>query len=130
MLLTMYALAPRFSTVWITFSSVETERTTTFTSGLPFPDLAQARQPVGARHAQVEQNEIGIRSRDERQHLRAGRGFAHDLEVARLLERPLDAVDDQLVIVCDQDSHGRMTSSSKSCRPIVVGAADDTAGPR
>ena len=42
-------------------------------------------------------------------------GVGTKLEVARLLERPLYPVDDQLVVVGDEDSHGRM----------VVGDPDD-----
>ena len=72
------------------------------------PDLPETGEPVGARHAEVEQHEVGLRSPDHREDLGAGRRFSHDLEVARLLERPFDPVDDQLVVVGDEDSHGRM----------------------
>ena len=72
------------------------------------PDLPETGETVGARHAQVEQHEVRLRSPDHRQNLRAGRGFSDHLEVARLLERPFDPVDDQLVVVGDENSHARM----------------------
>ena len=89
------------------------------------PDLAEAGQPVGARHAEVEEHEIGLGAPDHRQNLGAGRRFSDHLEVARLLERPLDPVDDQLVVVGDEDSHACLTSSSGYGDLIVVRDPDD-----
>jgi hypothetical protein len=76
--------------------------------GVLLADAAQAREPVGARHAQVEQDEVGTRATDHRQHLRAGVALADDLEVRRLFQRALDSFYDQAVIVGDEDSHARI----------------------
>jgi hypothetical protein len=37
--------------------------------------------------------------------LRAGVAFADDLEVRRLLERSLYALDNETMVVCDENSH-------------------------
>ena len=73
-------------------------------------DLVQACEPVHVRHPHVQQHEIGRRARDDRQHLGAVLGLAHDLEAAVGLERPANAVQHQPVIICNDDTH-RIQSS-------------------
>jgi hypothetical protein len=68
-------------------------------------DLRQAGQTVCARHPQVEQDEIGIRTPDEREYLRSGGRLADDFEVLGLVQRPLDSFYDQLVIVGYKNAH-------------------------
>ena len=50
------------------------------------PDLLERREAVGARHAQVEQDDVRVRPADQRQHLAAGLSLRHDLEVGLLFE--------------------------------------------
>jgi hypothetical protein len=72
---------------------------------------AQAGESVGARHAQVEQDDVGIQAADERQHLRARVAFPDDFEVGRLLEGALHSLDYETVVVGNENAH----------REIVVG---------
>jgi len=74
MLLTMKALAPRLSTVWITFSSVETEGRRPSRRML-LADAAQAGQPVGARMRRSSSTMSGICAATSGQHLRARVAF-------------------------------------------------------
>ena len=86
-------------------------------------DAAERGQTVRAWHAEVEQDEVRLGAVDEGKHLRARGGLPDDLEVARFLERPLDPIDDQLVVVRDHDAHVRLPSPF-SISSIVVGGSD------
>src|SRR5207302_10246006 len=67
-------------------------------------DLGQAGEAVHLRHAQVEQNELGLQPSDQRQHLDAVDGLADDLEAAGLLEGLFCAFDHQAMVICNQYS--------------------------
>ena len=58
------------------------------------------------RHADVEEDEVGIRLAHQRKHLRSRLRLADDLEAAVVLERALDPVEDEPVVVGDHDAHG------------------------
>ena len=73
--------------------------------GVPRAQLIETGEPVHVRHADVEKHEVGIGLRDERKHLRARLRLAHDLEVAVRLERTLDPVEDEAMVVGDHDAH-------------------------
>ena len=75
---------------------------------MPLANLREAGEAVGPGHPQVEQDEVGIRAADHRQDLRAGRALADDLEVVGTVEGPLDPLEDQLVVVGNENAHGRM----------------------
>src|SRR5437762_358836 len=79
-------------------------------SSLPIASLERPRATADrmAVSRSVSPAALAGFSPDSRQNLRAGRGFSDHLEVARLLERPFDPVDDQLVVVGDENSHARM----------------------
>ena len=74
-------------------------------AGVAFVNRIEARQPVQAREAQVEQHEIGVRAMDERQHLGAGLGLAHDLDVLRAAERPAYRFENQAMVVGNEDAN-------------------------
>src|SRR5262249_14255830 len=57
---------------------------------------------VHTRHPDVEKDDVGLGAADERDGLAAVRGLADDLELAGLLERATDAVEDQTVVVGQQ----------------------------
>ena len=81
------------------------------------PDSAQAGKPVGPRHAQVEQDDVRIRTRDQRQHLRAGVALADDLEVRRLLKGALHTFYDQPVVVGNKNPHAGIPVDSGVAGP-------------
>ena len=84
---------------------------------MPRLDLVEAREPVHVRHAHVEQHEVGARLADEREHLRPGLRLADDLEAAVVLERPLDPVEDEPVVVGDHDAHGGSVAQGPDAPP-------------
>src|SRR5207249_349015 len=53
--------------------------------GMPFSDVTECRETVHQRHPHVEQNDIGIDSRDHWQRLASGVRHAHYLDIFRLL---------------------------------------------
>ena len=62
--------------------------------------------------------------RHEREHLRSGLRLSHDLEAAVRLERALDPVEDEAVVVGDHDSHGQQcrTGPRQGVGPDPTGA--------
>ena len=68
------------------------------------------------RHANVEEHEVGARLADEREHLRPGLRLADDLESAVGLERALDPVEDEAMVVGDHDAHGGQCRTGLRCR--------------
>ena len=79
-------------------------------------DLVQACEAVHVRHPHVEQDEIRARLADERQDLRSRLGLADDLEPAVGLERPLDPVEDEAMVVGDHDTHANQCrTGSRRC---------------
>jgi hypothetical protein len=67
--------------------------------GHPLLQELDAPEPVHAGHAQVEQHEIRIRLLRDREDLCPGLGNADDLELRPLLERNLDRLHHQGVVV-------------------------------
>jgi hypothetical protein len=66
--------------------------------------LVEAHQAVDLGHPQVEHDDVGLRALHQWQHMAALRRLADDLEVVPcLLEGIADAVEDQLVVVCQED---------------------------
>src|SRR5439155_15051981 len=76
-------------------------------------DFVEAGEPVHVRHADVEKHEVGLRPADERQDLRSRLRLTDDLEIAVLLERTANPVEDETMVVGDHDSH-RILSVSQS----------------
>ena len=68
-------------------------------------DLVEARESVHLRHADVEEDEVGARPGNEREHLRARLRLADDLELTVAVERAADPVEDEPMVVRDHDSH-------------------------
>ena len=58
------------------------------------------------RHPHVEQDEIGVRLAHEWEHLRPGLRLSDDLEATVGLERTLDPVEDEPMVVGNHDAHG------------------------
>ncbi len=82
-------------------------------------DLVEAREAVHVRHPHVEQDEVRLRAAHEGQHLCPRLRLADDLEVAVGLERTLDPVEDETVIVGDHDPH---LGSVAQARDTAAGA--------
>jgi len=83
---------------------------------MPRADLVEAGEPVHVRHAHVEKDEIRLRLADERKHLRARLCFADDLEATVRLERALDPVEDEAMVVGDHYAHGGQCRTGLRCR--------------
>ena len=71
--------------------------------------IAAERLPtrVGLRLA-LEPEARCTEAADQRQHLRAGVALSDDLEVGRLLEGSLYALDNETMIVGDEHAHGQI----------------------
>src|SRR4051812_13919596 len=94
-------------------------------------DPLQAREPVHAGHPHVEEREVGLRLRDEWQHLRAVVRLRDDLEVGRVLEGVLDSRENEGVIVGDQDAHTRESLDEVSAHAVPPpGNEPEGPGPR
>ena len=87
---------------------------------VPALDLVEAGEAVHVRHADVEEDEVGLLAADEREHLRPGLRLPDDLEVAVRLERPLDPVEDEPVVVGDYDAHGAQCRTGLATSLSVV----------
>ena len=71
---------------------------------MSLPQQLEAGQPVHPGHAQVEQDEIGLLLRCQRQYLLPARRRRHDFEVfRRFRERQSYRFDHQLMVVCYQN---------------------------
>ena len=86
-------------------------------------DLVEAGEPVHVRHADVEEDELGVRLPDERQHLGARLRLADDLESAVGFERPLDPVEDEAMVVGDHNAHGDQCRTGLRCRSATPSTA-------
>ncbi len=71
----------------------------------PFPTEQAPRRldPVGARHADVHQDDVGREARGEPRRLLAVLGLADDLEVGLALEDDAEAAADERLVVREQD---------------------------
>src|SRR4029450_2726 len=87
------------------------------------PQLVEARETVHVRHADVEEDEVGVRLADEWEHLGAGLRLADDLEPAVGFERTLDPVEDEAMVVGDHDAHGQQFGTALRRRPDSPDAA-------
>jgi hypothetical protein len=86
-------------------------------------DPVEALQPVHLGHAQVEESEIRVRLRDEREHLAAYPRLGYDFELVVFFERTLDSGENERMVVCDQNAHGRsvVNPSVGLAKPSVRG---------
>ncbi len=80
-------------------------------------DLVQAGEAVHVGHADVEQDEVRLLSADQRKNLCPRLGLPDDLEVVVRLERALDPVQDEPVVVRDHDPHGSQCRTGRG-RPF------------
>jgi hypothetical protein len=84
-------------------------------------DSVEAGQAVHLGHPQVEEREIRLRLRHERENLAAHPCLGYDLELVVFLERTLDSGENEWMVVCDQNAHGRSVVDS-SAKPTLRGA--------
>ena len=82
------------------------------------PDPRQAGESVGARHAEVEEHDVGVGATDQRKDLRAGGALSDDLEVAGLFERSPHAFDDQPMVVGDENPHDPIVARRPAPNPL------------
>jgi hypothetical protein len=68
-------------------------------------DPLETREPVEARHAKVEQQEVGMQSRDQGQDLRSIPRLTDDNEPFFPTEKLFHARQEQWMVVCNQDIH-------------------------
>ncbi len=74
--------------------------------GEPPPELLQADEPVHLRHPDVEQDDVGVGLRDDRQHLGAVDGLADDDDVLVGREVLAQREEDESMIVRDDEGEG------------------------
>jgi hypothetical protein len=84
-------------------------------------DSVEAGQPVHLGHSQVEEREIGLRLRDEREDLAADPCLGYDLELVVFFERTLDSGENEWMVVCDQNAH-KLSVVDSSAKPTRRGA--------
>ncbi len=96
-----YAFAPSCNAWRATRGSSEPERTIEITRGCRVRMASEAGQAVRGRHPDVQKHDVRREPRNERKELRAGARRPHDFDLLGLLERELDRVQHQSMVVRD-----------------------------
>jgi hypothetical protein len=85
-------------------------------AGRHIPDAARELEAIEARHGDVGDEDVRVETLDQRQHLEAVGGLAHDFEIGLALEQTAQRLPHHLLVVSKQNAVIVPSCPTRSCK--------------